>query len=189
MALPLDPASFGWSAASDRELVAAVADRRDRVAFGELFGRYAGRVNGFLVKGGLAQTLADDLTQEILLEVWRRADRYAPERASVATWIFTIARSRRIDALRRERVVAVEPEDDDPAPSAEAAIDRERAESTLRAALAGLPEEQRRTLDAAYYRGRSMTEIAEEQQVPVGTVKSRVRMAVERLRGALGGRT
>ncbi len=171
----------------DADLVRAVAEDRDREAFAVLFARYAGRVRGFLVAGGLAPNAADDLTQDILIEVWRRAERYDPTRASVATWIFTIARSRRIDTLRRERVFEVEPEEAAAGPSHELRIDHERAEQALHEALAALPPEQVVVLQHAYFAGKSMSEIAAEERLPVGTVKSRVRLAVERLRLVLGG--
>jgi len=190
LAAPLEPAYVAWASLPDGDIVRAIAAERDRDAFAELFSRYAGRVRAFLVGGGLAPNLADDLTQEILLEIWRRADRYDPSRASVTTWIFTIARSRRIDALRRERVFLVEPVEDDtrdPVPSHELGLDRDRSSAALRVALAELPPEQVAVLDGAYFAGKSMSEIAEEQRVPVGTVKSRVRLAVERLRFVLGG--
>ena len=189
LAAPLEPAYVDWASVPDGDVVRAIAEDRDREAFAELFSRYGSRVRAFLVAGGLAPTLADDLTQEILLEIWRRAERYDPTRASVATWIFTICRSRRIDALRRERVHLVEVEVDpgDPVPSHELGLDRERSATALRVALADLPPEQAAVLDGAYFAGKSMSQIAEEQRLPVGTVKSRVRLAVERLRVALSG--
>ncbi|MES2643578.1 MAG: sigma-70 family RNA polymerase sigma factor [Myxococcota bacterium] len=181
------PAPVDWTDAPDGTLVAAIAEERDRDAFAELFSRYATRVRAFLGAGGLAPTLADELTQEILLEVWRRAERYDPARAGVSTWIFTIARSRRIDTLRRERVMVVEAEEYEPVASPELQIDRERSDGALRAALGSLPSEQVAVLDGAYFAGKSMSEIAEELRLPVGTVKSRVRLAVDKLRGALHG--
>jgi RNA polymerase sigma-70 factor (ECF subfamily) len=182
---PIDRAPLDWSGSTDASVVAAIASTRDRGAFSELFSRYCGRVRSFLLASGLAPGAADDLTQEILLEVWRRADRYDPARASVATWVFTIARSRRIDTLRRERAPVLEPEDLEHHPSPEQLVDRERSEALLRAALVGLPAEQMAVLQSAYFAGKSMSEIASEQQVPLGTVKSRARVAVERLRAAL----
>lgn len=187
MPAPRDPRPYAWDDVPDATLVEAVASTRDKDAFAVLFTRYAGRVQLFLVRGGLASAAADDLTQDILLEVWRRAERYDPARASVATWIFTIARSRRIDTLRRERVPTPEVDSVAPTPAFETQIDRGRAEGALRAALADLPPEQARVLDCAYFAGQSMSEIAEEHAVPIGTVKSRVRIAVERLRAALKG--
>lgn len=186
LAVPSAYVAQTWEEAPDTALVAAIAQGRDREAFAELFGRYAGRVGAFLARGGLEPERADELTQEILLEVWHRAERYDAARGGVSTWIFTIARSRRIDAQRRVRAVVVEPEEAH-APSPEARVDRERGEVALRAALATLPSEQVVILESAYFGGKSMSDIATEQGIPLGTVKSRVRLAMERLRAALTG--
>ena len=186
LAVPSAYVAPTWEDAPDAALVDAIARSRDRTAFAELFARYAGRVGAFLARGGMDGPHADELTQEILLEVWHRAERWDPARGGVSTWIFTIARSRRIDAQRRIRPVVTDP-DEPHAPSVEQRVDRERGEAALRVALTQLPAEQVTILESAYFAGKSMSDIAAEQGIPLGTVKSRVRLALERLRAALGG--
>jgi RNA polymerase sigma-70 factor (ECF subfamily) len=168
----------------DREVLAAVA-RRDRAAFEELFRRYAPRVKGFLVRA-LGPTRAEEVAQEVLLRVWHNAPRYDPVRASPATWIFTIARNARIDALRRTAHATPDPADPMWVPAAEeapdAAVERRAASERIRSALDALPEQQLEVLDRAYLQGQTLAEVADALAVPLGTVKSRVRLAMERLR-------
>lgn len=159
----------------------------DRDAFATLFRDMAPRIRGFFLRAGHRED-ADELTQETMLRVWRAAGRYDPAKASPATWIFTIARNLRIDRARRKRIVVV---DDDPVRIAppEAAPDelasrRQRARE-LRQALQDLPETQADTLRAVYFGHKSARAVAEESGVPVGTVKSRIRLGVRALRGVL----
>lgn len=168
----------------DRELVLAIA-AGDREAFAELFRRFAPRINGFL-RGSMPPAKAEELTQEVMLRVWRKAQSYDPQRASAATWIFTIARNARIDALRRSG--RAEPESDDPmwVPSTPEAPDqvvaRRASEAKMREALDALPEGQLEVLERAYLQGQTLAEVSAALGIPLGTVKSRVRLAMERLR-------
>jgi RNA polymerase sigma-70 factor (ECF subfamily) len=179
------------SARSLDDLLVAVGRDHDRAAFGELFRAVAPKVKAYLLRGGADEAKADELVQDVMLTVWRRADTFDPRRAAATTWIFAIARNRRIDALRREKHPEVDPRDPalEPAPStsAEGAIDASRAGAAVRGALRMLPPEQAAVLVGAYFEDRTLAAIAERDQVPLGTVKSRVRLALERLRGALGG--
>ncbi len=171
----------------DVALIRAVAER-DRGAFAELYARFAPRVAGFL-RQSLPASKADEITQEVMLRVWRKAPTYQPERASPATWIFTIARNARIDAIRRGG--RAEPDPDDPmwvpsSPQApDVAAEQRREDQRVRDALAQLPAGQLEVLERAYMRGQALSEVAEALELPLGTVKSRVRLAMERLRGLL----
>ena len=173
----------------DRELLVAVA-ARDRRAFGELYRRYAPRVNGFL-RQGLPAARAEEVTQEVMIRVWHKAHVYDPARAAPSTWIFTVARNARIDAQRRGG--RPEPEPDDPmwvpsAPDAPDIASEKRAdEERIRTALDSLPAGQLEVLERAYMQGQTLTEVAEALGVPLGTVKSRVRLAMERLRTLFPG--
>lgn len=180
------PASAGD--ASDESLLARIA-LRDRAAFAVLFGRWAGRVKGFIARSGVSLAEADEAAQEVMLQVWRRAETFDPCRAAAATWIYAIARNRRVDMARRRRP---EPDPDDPQfrPDPEpggfalrAAAERDGA---VRAALAGLGPEQLEVVRLAFYEGLSHAEVAQALALPLGTVKSRLRLAMARLRGALG---
>jgi RNA polymerase sigma-70 factor (ECF subfamily) len=185
MSVPLpDP-----SAASDAELIAAVAGR-NRAAFVALFGRYAGRVKAFAMRGGVGGADADEIAQDVMVAVWRNAAGYDPAKAGVATWIFAIARNRRIDHLRRAGRPAPDPADPlfqpDPQPDGFAALSGAERETRLGAALAALSPEQRRVLVASFYEGLSHGEIAAREGLPLGTVKSRIRLAFRRLHAVLG---
>lgn len=175
---------------SSEVLLAAIAVERDRDAFRELFAEWAPRFKGFVVRRGVAPAQADDLVQDILLTVWRKADRYDAERASASTWLFTIARNRMIDCLRREQRPTVEL--DDPAlvpmdPQQAEAVEKEQDGERIRTALQALPDEQAVILQRAYFGGETLKGIAHDLQLPEGTVKSRVRLALQRLRAIAEG--
>jgi RNA polymerase sigma-70 factor (ECF subfamily) len=175
--------------ASDAELLAAIAGR-DKAAFAVLFDRYAGRIKGFMMRSGASAQDADEIAQDVMVSIWRRASSFDPARAGAATWIFAIARNRRIDLIRRASRPAPDPEDPlfqpDPEPDGLDTLDRAEQEERVRAGLATLAPEQRAVLVAAFYEGLSQTEIAQAQNLPLGTVKSRFRLAFRHLRGVLG---
>lgn len=168
-------------------LMISVRDRQDREAFARLFRHFAPRVKGFLMKSGTAAALAEDCAQDVMATVWRKAHLFDPARATVTTWVYTIARNRRIDIARREARPEPEdlpwgPEDEaDPADSFALAQESER----LGVALAALPEAQRVLIQKAYFGELSHGEIAAETGLPLGTIKSRIRLALDRLRRQL----
>lgn len=166
--------------------LAAVARFQDRTAFARLFAHFAPRVKAYLLRLGADQGQAEDLMQEVMLTVWRKAPAYDAKLASPSTWIFAIARNRRIDALRRDKRMRLDPDDPGLLPEAEALPDRTldagRWERRLAAALDELPPEQAQMLRLAYYEDRSHGDIAQSLRVPLGTVKSRLRLAVAKLR-------
>ena len=170
--------------------MAAIAEGADRGAFAELFRRYAGRIKAFLIRGGLAHELAEEIAQEVMVTVWRKARSFDPARAGVATWIYTIARNRRIDHLRRQ--IRDEPDPEDPLfrPEPEATPEQQAAsagrDAQVREALASLSEDQREVVHLAFFAGLSHGEIAEQLGAPLGTVKSRLRLSFSRLKGELG---
>jgi RNA polymerase sigma-70 factor (ECF subfamily) len=177
--------------ASYAALIRAVATSRDRAAFAALFSYYAPRVKAFLQRRGADTAQAEELAQETLLAVWRKADQFDPRRATAAAWIFAIARNLRIDVLRRTRraVPALAPDPtDDPPPSmpADAFLIADQRARRLREAIAALPAEQSEALRLAYFDERSHSEMESALAIPLGTVKSRLRLALARLRAALG---
>ena len=167
-------------------LVLRVAQASDRVAFAALFAHFAPRVKSYLIRLGADAALAEDLMQDVMLTVWRRASTYDAAQAGVGTWIFTIARNKRIDALRRERRPELDPADPAFVPDSPATPDREAArgewEMRIGAALAALLREQSEMLRLAYFEDLSHSDIARRLGLPLGTVKSRVRLAIARLR-------
>ena len=168
------------------ELLRAVAEARDRQAFARLFDYFAPRIKGYLMRLGADDGMAEELVQESLLLVWRKAHTFDPEKSSVATWLFTIARNRRIDSLRRLRYPFPDPEDPSLHPEAERRQDEayEMVQSAehLRRAVAQLPAEQAELIALAFFDGRTHRDIASDRNLPLGTVKSRIRLALNRLR-------
>lgn len=165
-------------------LLIAVRDRQDRAAFAALFRHFAPRIKAFLMKSGASAALAEECAQDVMATLWQKAHLFDPTRASVATWVFTIARNRRIDALRKSR--RPEPEDLPWGPEAEPdqsdAMEMQQETDRLGAALAQLPAKQRALIERAYYGDLTHSEIAAETGLPLGTIKSRIRLALERLR-------
>lgn len=165
-------------------LVAQVRDHGDRAAFAALFRHFAPRVKGFLMKSGASAALAEECAQDVMAVLWQKSHLYDPARASVATWVFTIARNRRIDALRKAR--RPEPEELSWGPEAEPdqadVFEMQRESERLGDAVARLPEKQRVLIERAFWGDLSHSEIASETGLPLGTIKSRIRLALERLR-------
>ncbi|MBI1250431.1 MAG: sigma-70 family RNA polymerase sigma factor [Alphaproteobacteria bacterium] len=168
-----------------------VADAQDRDAFAELFAYYAPRVKGFLMRIGAGEALAEEIAQEVMITVWRKAALFDRTQASVSTWIFRIARNRRIDAARRANKPELRADEPGLAPEPQIAPDEQLSaaerEGAVREALKDLPPEQYALLQAAFYEGLSHSEIAAREGIPLGTVKSRIRLAFGRLRAKLDG--
>jgi len=171
------------------DLLQRIAERADPAAFRELYEAYGPRVKAYMMRQGADAGTAEDLAQETLLTVWRKAALYAGDKGSMTTWVFAIARNLRIDRLRREMPWQELPEgrlaeaSSEPLPD-EAMAEKERQER-VQAALAGLPPEQKDVVTLAYLEGLSHSEIAERLGLPLGTVKSRMRIAYQKIRQAL----
>jgi RNA polymerase sigma factor (sigma-70 family) len=172
-------AETNWAA-----LLVRVRDHEDREAFAQLFRHFAPRVKGFLMKSGASPSLAEECAQDVMATLWQKAALFDPSRASVATWVFTIARNRRIDALRKAR--RPEPEELSWGPEAEPdqadVLEMQQESQRLGMALAQLPAKQRALIERAYFGDLSHSEIAAETGLPLGTIKSRIRLALDRLR-------
>ncbi len=190
MPLKSDPSADGayWNG-----LIEKIADGGDRAAFGELFKHFAPRVKTFMRRSGIAESSAEELAQETLLTVWRKAALFDPASGSAATWIFTISRNLRIDALRRDRrggiAMTGEVEDEfdiDESPLPDAILSAAQSARRLRSVLAELPAEQRLVIELSFYDDKAHADIAKTLSIPLGTVKSRLRLAMSRLRHLLG---
>ena len=170
-------------------LVLAIAERGDRAAFRQLFDHYAPRVKGYLVRLGLDAARSEELAQEVLVTVWRKAAGFDPARASVSTWIFRIARNRRIDVYRRDRTADLDPDEPSLQPAERAGpheeLDAGQMRRRIAAALTDLPLEQRDLVRRAIYDDLSHSEIAQVTGLALGTVKSRLRLAFGKLRSIL----
>ena len=171
------------------DLVAAVATSRDRYAFARLFDFFAPRIYAYLLRLRLEPGVADELTQEVMTTLWQKADLFDRTKSSVGTWLYRIARNRRIDLLRRDRedMVADPRAHDipDPSPAPDDTLDLSQREASIRAALRLLPQEQLDLVRLAFFEGLSHGDIAAQTGLPLGTVKSRLRLAFTRLRRAL----
>jgi RNA polymerase sigma factor (sigma-70 family) len=168
-------------------VLARIRDQRDETAFVEVFRHFAPRIKAFLMRSGADAALAEECVQEVMATVWQKAALFDPSRASVSTWVFTIARNRRIDVLRRQK--RPEPEDLPWGPEAEPGqedwLSLQQETEHLAEAIASLPEKQRELIEKAYFGDLSHSEIADITGLPLGTIKSRIRLALERLRHAM----
>jgi len=170
-------------------LMLAVGRERSRPAFGVLFGYFAPRLKSYLMRLGADPGQAEELVQEVMLLVWHRAETFDPSQANASTWVFTIARNKRIDVIRRERHPEIDLSDPalvpEPAEPADRVLETSQRNARLRAAIGTLPSEQADLLRLAYYDDKPHSTISAERGIPLGTVKSRLRLAVDRLRRLL----
>ncbi len=167
----------------------AVRDNRDRAAFGSLFDYFAPRLKGVICRSGISQGQAEDIVQDVMLTVWRKAHLFDPQRAQVSAWIYQIARNRQIDVIRKERRPVPEelkqPEEVQDDASQIVALEQET--TRLREALKRLKPAQREMVEKAYLGELSHSDIRAETGLPLGTIKSRIRLGLERLRHELKG--
>lgn len=169
------------------ELIRAIAIKSDRAAFVSLFEYYAPKIKAQTIKFGLDPSVADDIAQDAMLAIWQRAGQFDPERGSASAWVFTIATHARIDRLRRDKRLAasVEIDAEDPALAIQG-LDETADAGKLSEVVQTLPDEQRRLVLLSFYSDMPHGEIAERLGLPLGTVKSRIRLAMSRLRKILG---
>jgi RNA polymerase sigma-70 factor (ECF subfamily) len=175
---------------SDAVLLQAIAERADRAAFQELFQRFAPRLKAHFLRSGQNQSTAEDLAQDVLLNVWHHAGSYRPELASVSTWIFRIARNRFIDVVRRQRYVALSPDQaeiagDPPELGLDDALAQQQLNARVGQVLQELSAEQAEVIRGSYFSHESASQIAQRLNIPTGTVKSRLRAAMAHLQKRL----
>ena len=197
--MPTEGIGGGQAVAWGRQ-IEAVATKRDRASFIALFRHFAPRVKTFMLRSGASEAMAEEIAQETMLTVWRKADLFVAGSHGAAAWIFTIARNLRIDALRREQrgnASSSESDNDDARIAVESHPDKQltpeaqfaaaQSEENVRKAMAQLSNEQLRVIELSFFEEKTHSEIAEHLQIPIGTVKSRSRLALARLRALLGG--
>ena len=197
--MPTEGIGGGQAVAWGRQ-IEAVATKRDRASFIALFQHFAPRVKTFMLRSGASEAMAEEIAQETMLTVWRKADLFVAGSHGAAAWIFTIARNLRIDALRREQrgnASSSESDNDDARIAVELHLDKQltpeaqfaaaQSEENVRKAMAQLSDEQLRVIELSFFEEKTHSEIAEHLQIPIGTVKSRSRLALARLRALLGG--
>jgi RNA polymerase sigma-70 factor (ECF subfamily) len=167
-------------------LLSSIGRNQDKAAFADIFQHFAPRVKSYMIKLGCVDDMAEELAQQTLLQVWRKAQLYDPNKAAASTWIFRIARNIRIDVLRKQKLffdvgfdlASIEDEQED----AEVKINREQKNQRVALALTDLPQNQAHIIRMSFYEGLSHSEIAKQLEIPLGTVKSRIRLAFGRLK-------
>lgn len=184
-------APFEKDGAYYADLLDKVKKTRDKQAFMELFDYFAPRLKSYLLRQGANDSEAEEFAQEAMLTVWQKAALYDMSKATASTWIFTIARNKRYDALRKKKLPSTDldsafgVQSDDDASARVMASDLIAQGNDLKKALQSLPEEQRDLLMRSFFDNKTHSEIAKDTGIPLGTVKSRIRLALERLRGTI----
>jgi RNA polymerase sigma-70 factor (ECF subfamily) len=172
------------------EWLTSVAISRDRHAFERLYGYFAPRVKSYMMRQGADEASADDLSQETMVQIWRKAHQYDPQKAAVTTWIFRVARNLQIDRLRKCKLHEVEMtadvEPDDGESGGQDSVEQQPDAERLRALVHALPNDQMDVVQLAFFEGLSHSEVSQQLSIPVGTVKSRLRLAFGKLRTGLG---
>jgi RNA polymerase sigma factor (sigma-70 family) len=174
--------------------IRSVAERGDRAAFARIFAFYGPRVKAYLRRLGAEDAVAEDLTQDVMLTIWHRSQQFDRSRAALSTWVYTIARNKRIDALRRERRPDFDLEDPalageggESAPRGDQFAEAQQTRRVVMRAVEQLPAEQAQLLRIFYFEEKPHSAIADELGLPLGTVKSRLRLALAKLRILLNG--
>ncbi|TCK08127.1 sigma-70 family RNA polymerase sigma factor [Marinobacterium mangrovicola] len=164
------------------KVLASLAETRDKRLFAELFSHFGPRIKAYIIRLGLPAASAEEVTQEAMLSVWRKAHMFNASKASASTWIYTLARNLCIDRMRKEKAVEYELPEDEVDPSPRHLGEHAILEQRMKAALGTLPEAQAQVLFLSYYEGKSHSEIAEQLGIPLGSVKSRLRLAFDKLK-------
>ena len=175
---------------SENDLLKRVGLTQDREAFASLFEIFAPRVKAYMMKVGSDPASSEEITQETFIRVWRKAGQFDPKKASAVTWIFTIARNLRIDRLRKENRPTFDPDDPIFVPETSQTplenIEQSDIVERVKASIGSLPQDQREVVQLSFIEGLSHQEIANAIGLPLGTVKSRLRLSFVKLRHALG---
>ena len=173
------------------ELLVLISKERDKQAFAALFEHFAPRVKSYVFKLGSDETMAEEIAQQTLLQVWRKAHLFNEDKAAASTWIFRIARNLRLDILRKEKHFDYTNHDlteiEDERENQEKKLDQNQHAMIVRTALQQLPAEQIEIVRLSFYEGLSHGEISKQLDVPLGTVKSRMRLAFKRIKDSIGG--
>ena len=175
---------------SDNDLLMKIGSAKDREAFATLFRKIGPRVKAYMMKIGGDPVASEEITQETFIRVWRKAEQFNPKKSSATTWIFTIARNLRIDRLRKENKPLLDPDDPmfkpDETPTPLQNVEQSALVERVKLSISQLPEDQREVVSLSFLEGLSHQEIADAINIPLGTVKSRLRLSFTKLRHALG---
>lgn len=170
-----------------RDCMLAISQQRDKQRFMQLYDHFAPRLNTYLQRQGAQAGLAEELVQESLLMLWRKAHLYQPDKAAVSTWLFRIARNLHIDSLRRQSGIQVPGDDPEETPDTlNVSPDIQADGDKVQRALDALPVLQAQVVYKSYFETKSHSEIAEDLGIPLGSVKSCLRLAFQKLRASMG---
>nr|WP_320135437.1 sigma-70 family RNA polymerase sigma factor [uncultured Amphritea sp.] len=175
-------ASADWS-----NLLGHLAAKPDKRLYARLFSHFAPKVKAYIVRLGVALATAEELTQEVMLSVWRKAHMYHPEKAAASTWIFTLARNQSIDWMRKQKYPQYSLDEWSETASEPGQGEQKVLSDRIAAAIKLLPEKQAQVIYMSYFEGRSHGDIAGRLDIPLGSVKSRIRLASEKLKQIWGG--
>lgn len=171
------------------ERMVLIAEHRDRDAFTQIFDFYAPRIKAYLMRTQCPSAVAEEVTQDVMITLWQKAHLFDPKKSSLSTWLFRIARNRRIDLIRRDKSSKIDSNDPTLFPISEEldieSLDAKTRDNRIRIAIAALPVEQMRLIRLSFYEGQPHSQIAKQLDLPLGTVKSRIRLAFNRLRKEL----
>jgi RNA polymerase sigma-70 factor (ECF subfamily) len=187
-----EPDTMGSTSVNETvDWLTSVGVERDRGAFERLYGYFAPRIKRYMMQHGADEASADDLAQETMVQVWRKACHYDPKKAAATTWIFKVARNLQIDRLRKHKLHEVELTAEHTQRSDESAGGHDRLEKRpdadrLRSMVGTLPDEQLEVVRLAFFEGLSHSEVSHQLSIPIGTVKSRLRLAFGKLRTGIG---
>lgn len=171
-------------------LAVKIAEHRDRQAFQQLFAHFAPRIKSFIMKQKVSDEMAEDLTQEVMVTVWQKAHLFDPGKARLSTWLFRIARNKFIDKVRRQKYVEVDVENHmqsmEAAEKTDVPVIQRQDQKRILSALEVLKPDLRKVIELSFYQDMSHSQISEALGLPLGTVKSRIRIAFQKLRVELG---
>jgi RNA polymerase sigma-70 factor (ECF subfamily) len=183
-----DPSAL--SEISHEQLVIMVARNKDKYAFRQLFDHYAPRIKSYLLNFQITDQKAEDLTQEVMITLWQKADKFDPDKAKISTWLFRVARNKYIDKVRKQKYPEVNADDHIASIVAPEKTDRtiqeKQDQGRIKMAMASLSDEQQKVIELSFFKELSHSQIAAETNMPLGTVKSRIRTAFQILRKELG---
>ncbi len=172
--------------AADLASLLKLVAQQDQQAFAILFDHFAPRIKAYMFKLGSSESMAEELTQKTMLKIWQKAALYDDTKAAASTWIFRIARNLRIDDLRKENRFEYDEHDfaltADTSDNAEITLDKAQHAQLIQKALSHLKPDQKEVIDLSFYQGLSHAKIAERLDLPLGTVKSRIRLAFSKLK-------
>ncbi len=177
-----EAASSDWS-----DLLGRLAAKPDKSIYARLFNHFAPRVKAYILRLGVAVSAAEEVTQEVMLSVWRKAHMYHPEKAAASTWIFTLARNQSIDWMRKQKYPQYSLDEWSETAAQAGQGEQEVLSDRVAKAISQLPENQAQVIYMSYFEGRSHGDIASRLDIPLGSVKSRIRLASEKLKQIWGG--